>query len=166
MANPVIKLEPMRMGSINSAGTASVDVSQKYLPPNMRGEVATGPIKVDLSVDNFPTLGSAPKKVVGWGKHVIKSSPLAIPNTTITIESEATLPQNMKDKIKEQIRQTELEEEQKQKPREEDPYKMTYNELLEGGWEVLPLNAESVKQAKWRLNTPFRVSLTCEDYYE
>jgi hypothetical protein len=168
MATPVIKLEPIRMGSLvgNSLPLAP---GQKYLPPGMRSKSSdTGPVKVDLGVDNFPTLGSTPKKTGGWGNHVIKSSPLASSVPDVAIHApESPISENMKDKIKEHIRQAQLEEEERQKPREEDPYKMTREELLMDGWAILSLNKEEVRQVRWRMNTPaVKVAPTSEDYYE
>jgi len=170
MATPVIKLEPVRMGSITNSTQA-----QKYLPPNMRGS-DTGPVKVDLGVDNFPTLGSAPKRVV-WGNHVVKSlaKPLATPKPLAMAAPKPTpvpnpepkpdIP-NMMEKIKEHIRQAELEEEERQKPKEENPYKMTREELLQDGWAVLSLSKNAVNESMWRINTPITSALTSEDYYE
>jgi hypothetical protein len=53
--------------------------------------------------------------------------------------------------IKEQIRQAELEEEERQKPKEDDPLKMTREELIADGWTILPL--KSAHEARLRLNT-------------
>jgi hypothetical protein len=165
MATPVIKLEPIRMGSL-VATSSPLSPGQKYIAPGKRSGLDEAvPIKVNLGVDNFPTLGSVPKKAVGWGKHVIKTAPVndAPPATDV----EVLLPPTMRDKIKEQIRQAELEEEEKQKPREDDPYKMTREELLAGGWAVLSMKPECVMKARLSLNTPFtRAFLTSEDYYE
>lgn len=163
MATPVIKLEPIRMGSL--LAPASTSVGQKYVAPSKRNGVEdTGPIKVDLGVGNFPTLGSVPKKTAGWGKHVVKVSPEPSPEPSPVTEFEALpKPETMKDKIKEQIRQAELEE---QKPREEDPYKMTREELVADGWAVLSMKPEDVRDTVWRLNEPITASLTSEDYYE
>jgi len=137
MATPVIKLEPIRMGSLVS-GSSAVAPGQKYLPPNMRTD--TGPQKIDLTVDNFPSLGAVTKKAQPWTKPL--SSPLASP---------APVDSTLKDKIKEQIRQAELQEEERQKPREEDPLKMTRDELIADGWTILSL--KSAHEARIRLNT-------------
>jgi hypothetical protein len=53
--------------------------------------------------------------------------------------------------IKEQIRQAELEEEERQKPKEDDPLKMTREELLASGWAILSL--KSAPEVRLRLNT-------------
>ena len=166
MATPVIKLEPVRMGSLMNSGSSPLAPGQKYLPPNMRGTTAdTGPVTIDLGANSFPTLGSAPKKAVGWGKHVVKIMP-APPDKipTVPLPDPSKVSENMRDKIKGQIR---MEEEQRQKPREENPYKMTREELLADGWAVLSMAGENVKEVIGRLNTPLpKASLTSEDYYE
>lgn len=141
MANPTIKLQPIRMGSLIS-GSSAVGSSQKYLPPNMRTE--TVPQKIDLTADNFPSLGSVPKRAQSWAKPVVVASPASIVSL---VPVDITL----KDKIKEQIRQAELEEEERQKPREEDPLKMTREELIADGWTILSL--KSAPEARIRLNT-------------
>jgi hypothetical protein len=164
MATDTIKLEPVRMGSLTSASTSST-IGQKYLAPNKRSADNSGPVAINLGVDNFPTLGSAVKKLIGWGKHVVKVAP--IPSVTATTSSEPPIvagketPRNMKDKIKEQILQAELEE---QRPKEENPYRMTREELVADGWAVLSLNAEEVNKVRWRLNMPNSIaSLSYED---
>ena len=152
MANPVIKLEPIRMGSLVSDASAA-GPGQKYVPPNLRTD--TGPIKIDLDVHNFPCLGAAPRKTGIWGKIAVKPVPMASPVPTASPMASPTPKPvdepNMKDMIKEQIRQAELEEEERQKPKEEDPLKMTREELLADGWVILPLN--SANEARLRLNT-------------
>ena len=169
MATPVIKLEPVRMGSISSP--SSTVAAQKYVPPNMRTgstlQAESTPVKIDLGINQFPTLGSAPKKAASWGKHAIKTALETVVETPSAVAEESPSPQNMKDKIKEQIRQAELKEEQKLKPKEEDPYKMTREELIEAGWSILSLKATEVKESVFRLNTLMTTaSLTSEDYYE
>ena len=57
----------------------------------------------------------------------------------------------MNDKIKDIIRQTELEELERQKPREEDPNKTTREELLADGWVILSL--KSADEVRLRLNS-------------
>jgi hypothetical protein len=138
MANPVIKLEPIRMGSLVSGSSAAAP-GQKYLPPNLRTEAV--PQKVDLSADNFPSLGTTLKKATPWAKASVT------PGASIP----ATIDTTLKDKIKEQIRQAELEEEERQKPREDDPLKMTREELIADGWTILSL--KSAPEARIRLNT-------------
>lgn len=142
MANPVIKLEPIRMGSLVSGSSSAA--GQKYLPPNMRTE--TGPQKIDLSADNFPSLGTTSKKVQPWARRMASLEPMP------SLEPLASpVDTTLKDKIKEQIRQAELEEEERQKPREEDPLKMTREELIADGWTILSL--KSAHEARMRLNT-------------
>ena len=141
MAKPVIKLEPIRMGSLVS-DSSGVTPGQKYLPPNMRTDTATQ--KIDLSADNFPSLGAAPKKAQPWAKVNVTLEPTPIA-THVGIDT------TLKDMIKEQIRQAELEEEERQKPREEDPLKMTREELIADGWTILSL--KSAPEARIRLNT-------------
>lgn len=111
MAMPVIKLEPIRMSNI----TSSAPIAQKYISPSLRTDT---PAKVDLGVKNFPSLGQT---TVVWGKQ--------------------TDAPKMNDMIKEQIRHAELEEELRQKPKEEDPYKMTRQERLDDGWAILSLKS-------------------------
>ena len=147
MANPVIKLEPIRMGSLVS-DSSTVASGQKYLPPNLRTE--TGPQKVDLSADNFPSLGTTSKKVQPWARPM--ALPMASPMASLEpVPAPASIDITLKDKIKEQIRQAELEEEERQKPREEDPLKMTREELIADGWTILSL--KSAPEARMRLNT-------------
>jgi len=151
MATPVIKLQPIRMGSLISSEPTVA--GQKYVPPNMRTD--TGPIKVDLGVNNFPCLGAAPRKSL-WGKSLPVT---AAPVSTAAVVTEApvataTLAEpkhTLKNMIEEQIRQAQLEEEERQKPKEEDPLKMTREELLADGWVILPLS--SAHEARLRLNT-------------
>jgi hypothetical protein len=104
----------------------------------------TVPQKIDLTADNFPSLGSVPKRAQSWAKPVVVASPASIVSL---VPVDITL----KDKIKEQIRQAELEEEERQKPREEDPLKMTREELIADGWTILSL--KSAPEARIRLNT-------------
>jgi hypothetical protein len=139
MANPVIKLEPIRMGSLMSDSSGAMP-NHKYVPPNLRTDTVSQ--KIDLSADNFPSLGAAPKKAQPWA------------TASVTLESmptPAVIETTLKDKIKEQIRQAELEEEERQKPREEDPLKMTREELIADGWTILSL--KSAPEARIRLNT-------------
>ena len=165
MDTPPIKLQPIRMGSLVSS-SSPLAPGQKYIPPKMRKDDL--PQVVDLGVKHFPTLGSCVKKINTWGKHVIQTvEEVKIhPISDETFVSTASDILTMKDKIKEQIRQAQLQEEERQKPRVEDPEKMTREELLACGWAVLSLKPESVREAAWRLNTPFRASPTSEDYYE
>ena len=142
MATPVIKLQPIRMGDLMNTSSPSTS----YLPPHLRGatvkdEVAT----VGDDAINFPSLGTAPKKTSAWKE--------AIHTSTVTAEIpvvQATVP-TMNDKIKDIIRQTELEELERQKPREEDPNKMTREELLADGWVILSL--KSADEVRLRLNS-------------
>uniref|UniRef100_A0A6C0AMD9 Uncharacterized protein n=1 Tax=viral metagenome TaxID=1070528 RepID=A0A6C0AMD9_9ZZZZ len=153
MATSVIKLEPIRMGSlISTSQTAALAPGQKYMPPNMRAEPQQ--VKVDLSVNNFPCLGTTPKVKTAWGKHTIQLTQSIEPPIPVTVDpvSNALTRQNMKEKLKEQLRQAELDDEESQKPREEDPLKMTRAELLSDGWAILSL--KSVKEVIERLNTP------------
>jgi len=139
MANPVIKLEPIRMGSLMSDSSGAMP-NQKYVPPNLRTDTASQ--KIDLSADNFPSLGAAPKMAQPWATVSVTPECMTTP---------AVIETTLKDKIKEQIRQAELEEEERQKPREEDPLKMTREELIADGWTILSL--KSAHEARIRLNT-------------
>ena len=145
MANPVIKLAPIRMVELTAAsGQASA-----YLPPHLRTaivkpEVAT----VGNDAVNFPALGTAPKKPPAWKQVIYKAQePLVQETVAEVVPKEPT----MNDKIKDLIHQAALEEEERQKPKEEDPLKMTREELLADGWVILSL--KSANEARLRLNT-------------
>lgn len=162
MATPAIKLEPIKMGSlINGAtsGATSGGTSAKYLPPNARP--ASEKVSIDLGVNNFPCLGVIPKKTGSWGKHVVITKPRDVVQEE-PLEKVRVV--NMSDKIKDQLRQEELLEEEKKKPREEDPLKMTREELLQDGWAILSMSQESLKGCMGRLNS--KDAPAYEDYYE
>ena len=143
MATPVIKLEPMRMSELSS-GSASTpaSVASKYLPPNLRGSSAQGQeiTKIDMSVDSFPTLGSAPKKVVAWGAHAAKvtSATVATPVATLEPKSEQV---TLSSRIKDKIHQDTLAEIESKKPPPSDIFQMTEAQLVENGWAVLRLSS-------------------------
>jgi hypothetical protein len=118
----------IKLEPIRMAEIASVGSNQKYVSPSMRKEQ---PAKVDLGGMNFPSLAAPPQ--------VKKVAP----------------ENNMKDKIKENIRIAELEEEQRQKPREEDPYKMTRKELLDDGWTILSLKSAKDIAKNFTISPPF-----------
>jgi len=118
-------------------------------------------MKIDLGVQNFPCLGGAPKKAAAWGKMAAKvATPVTMAVATpvpapvpmaVAVATPMPMPSTLKDMIKEQIRQAELEEEERQKPREDDPLKMTREELLADGWTILSL--KSAPEVRQRLNT-------------
>ena len=151
MATPVIKLEPMRMSELSSAST---QVASKYLPPNLRGSSVQSQeiAKIDMSVDSFPTLGSAPKKVVAWGASAAKVTSAATSVATSAATSVATpmpLPEvapkpeqvTLSSRIKEKIHQDTLAEIESKKPPPTDIFQMTEAQLVENGWAVLRLSS-------------------------
>ena len=143
MATPVIKLEPMRMSELSSGpASAQGQAASKYLPPNLRGPSAQGQeiAKIDMSVDSFPTLGSAPKKVVAWGAHAAKVTSAAVATPVATLEpkpEQVTLSSRIKDKI----HQDTLAEIESKKPPPSDIFQMTEAQLVENGWAVLRLSS-------------------------
>jgi hypothetical protein len=141
MATPVIKLAPIRMGDLMSTSS-----STSYVPPHLRGTIVKDEIAtVGDDAVNFPSLGIAPRKASGW-KQAVHTEPVIAEIPVV----QATVP-TMNDKIKDIIRQTELEELERQKPREEDPNKMTREELLADGWVILSL--KSADEVRLRLNS-------------
>ena len=158
MATPVIKLEPICMGSLigKAPATSPAPASQKYVRPGIRVENA--PVALDFGATNFPSLGATPKMVASWQKSCVKIP--SLPNV-----EEQTTSLSLKDVVKEQIRQAEIEEERKKKAKEEDPEKMSDEERLADGWASLPLSRQSVNDCKIRLNTPIAFP-AYEDYCE
>ena len=153
MAIPVIKLEPMRMSELSSGpASAQGQAASKYLPPNLRGPSAQGQeiAKIDMSVDSFPTLGSAPKKVVAWGAHAAKvtSATVATPVATSTVtpivtDTAEAKPEviTLSSRIKDKIHQDTLAEIESKKPPPSDIFQMTEAQLVENGWAVLRLSS-------------------------
>jgi len=129
MAASVIKLEPMRMSEISAT-------TSKYMPPNQRKASSVPEVtKIDLGVDSFPTLGSAPRKVAVWGANAGKVLALATALPLATPEPPAdSLCNRIKDKINQEAAIA-------QRPRTTDIYQMTRQELEEDGWAVLNLSA-------------------------
>lgn len=150
MANPVIKLAPIRMVELTAAsGQASA-----YLPPHLRTAVVKPEVAtVGNDAINFPALGTAPKKSPGWKQVIYKAKEPLVKETLVqeTITEVVTKEPTMNDKIKDLIHQAALEEEERQKPKEDDPLKMTREELLADGWVILSL--KSANEARLRLNT-------------
>ena len=147
MATPVIKLEPMRMSELSSGST---QVASKYLPPNLRGSSVQSQeiAKIDMSVDSFPTLGSAPKKLVAWGANAAKAISAATSAATsaampMPLAEVAPKPEQvtLSSRIKEKIHQDTLAEIESKKPPPSDIFQMTEAQLVENGWAVLRLSS-------------------------
>jgi len=143
MAANGITIAPVRMGDLvnQKPSTSSNTVAGKYTPPSKRSGPAGVQVidKIDLSDKNFPTLGSVPKKLPVWGKHVV-ASPLAKlevkadPEIEIVVEKKETL----SDKIKEKLRLDAIDD-GKGPVIETDPWKMNEAELAGAGWVRLRL---------------------------
>lgn len=145
MAANGITIKPMRMGDL--VNQKDTPVVSKYLPPSRRGTQAAQVVqKIDMSDTNFPTLGSTPKKVVAWGKHVLPGpSVVAVPSVdAVEVKKEKTL----SDKIKEKIELDAIAEDEKLRYRETDPWKMTDRQLEMAGW--LRLRLSSAKDISLR----------------
>ena len=153
MAANGITLKPVRMGDLvasesSAIGTDAVTLS-KYVPPSKRQnggkETGSGHLeqqsKIDMGEENFPTLGSTPKKTVVWGKNAAKSSSTE-PRVAEAkaIEPKAIGP-NLSDKIKEKIRLDAIAEEERVRGGETDVWKMTPAQLEAEGWVCLPLKS-------------------------
>jgi hypothetical protein len=140
MAAPVIKLEPIRMGDLLKTTSSS-----GYVAPHLRvGTAKKEEVIVGNNVTSFPALGTVQQKNVSMWKQVVHKTPEVV-------EAPVIQTSRMNDKIKEIIHQSELEELKRQKPREEDPEKMTREELLEDGWVFLSL--KDANKARLRLNS-------------
>lgn len=139
MAANGIKLAPMRMGDLVSSSTPK-PVS-KYMPPSRRpgsdGKAAPLVEKIDMTDQNFPSLGSVPVKVSGWGKHVVSKAEVAVS----VVEVERMKKETLSDKIKEKIRLDAIAEELGAKRVELDPWKMTDAQLENAGWVRLRLGS-------------------------
>jgi len=147
MAANGITLKPVRMGDLVTSGTKP---GGKYVPPSRRQnpEENTAPAsaEIKMSEENFPTLGSTPKKTPVWGKNAVKSSstePMAIePKVT---EPKVTEPKvtgpSLSDKIKEKLRLDAIAEEERVRGGETDVWKMTPAQLEAEGWICLPLKS-------------------------
>ena len=145
MAANGITIAPMRMGDLvnQKPSNGSSTVAGKYTPPSKRSGTAGVQVidKIDMSDKNFPTLGSVPKKLPAWGKHVV-ASPLARievkaePDVEVVIEKKETL----SDKIKEKIRLNVIDD-GKGIVAETDPWKMNEVQLKEAGWVRLRLGS-------------------------
>lgn len=143
MAAPVIKLEPIRMGDLINTSSSS----SGYVAPHLRvGTTKKEDAIVGNNVTSFPALGTVQQKNVSTWKQVVHKAPVETPVVT-----EPSVVRTMNDKIKQIIHQSELEELERQKPREEDPEKMTREELLADGWVFLSL--KSANEARLRLNS-------------
>jgi hypothetical protein len=93
-----------------------------------------------MSVDSFPTLGSAPKRVVAWGAHAAKvtSTSVATPVATLVPKPEQV---TLSSRIKDKIHQDTLAEIESKKPPPSDIFQMTEAQLVENGWAVLRLSS-------------------------
>lgn len=144
MAANGITITPMRMGDLvnQKASNGSSTVVGKYMPPSKRSGTAAVQVidKIDMSDKNFPTLGSVPKKLPAWGKHVV-ASPL--PEKQIEVDANPVVvkkKETLSDKIKEKIRLDAIDNE-KGIVDETDPWKMSEAQLKEAGWVRLRLGA-------------------------
>jgi len=151
MAANGIKLAPMRMGDLVSSPTPIS--SSKYIPPSKRtgsdGKVTVTPEKIDMSGENFPSLGAVPVKVSAWGKHII-AKPVAIAKPMAIakpVESVSELKEvvekkeTLSDKIKEKLRLDAITEELVTKKEEIDILKMTDAQLSKAGWTTIRLSS-------------------------
>jgi hypothetical protein len=147
MAANGIKLTPMRMGDLVSNSVAKP--TSKYMPPSRRtgsdGKAAPIVEKIDMTDKNFPSLGSVPMKVPGWGKHVLtKQDAIATPEALDKPEAELKVvskKETLSDKIKEKIRLDAIADELGASKEELDPWKMTDAQLDKAGWVRLRLGS-------------------------
>jgi len=142
MAANGITLKPVRMGDLVTSGTKP---GGKYVPPSRRQNpeesMAPATAEINMSEENFPTLGSTPKKAPVWGKNTVKTSsiePKAIEPKAI--EPKAIGP-SLSDKIKEKLRLDAIAEEERVRGGETDVWKMTPAQLEAEGWICLPLKS-------------------------
>ncbi len=140
MAANGITIAPMRMGDlVNQKASNGSAVSGKYTPPSKRTGSSTAPVidKIDMSDKNFPSLGSAPKKMPSWGKHVL---PSPVVEKQIEMKSDVVVEkkETLSDKIKEKIRLDAIDD-KKGAMLETDPWKMNDTQLEEAGWVRLRL---------------------------
>jgi hypothetical protein len=152
MAANGITLKPVRMGDLVNSGTNSsataVPHGGKYTPPSRRqnSEQSSEPrsAKVDMNEENFPTLGSTPKKAPVWGKNVAKVTEPKVTEPKVT-EPNVTEPKvtgpSLSDKIKEKLRLDAIAEEERVRGGEMDVWKMTPAQLEAEGWVCLPLKS-------------------------
>jgi hypothetical protein len=139
MAANGIKLTPMRMGDLVSS--SSQKPVSKYMPPSRRpgsdGKVPPLVEKIDMTDQNFPSLGSVPVKAAGWGKHVV-AKPV---EASTVVEVEVVKKDTLSDKIKEKIRLDAIAEELGVSKKKLDPWNMTDAELANAGWARLRLSS-------------------------
>ena len=132
MAANGITLKPVRMGDLVTSGTKP---GGKYVPPSRRQNpeesMAHATAEINMSEENFPTLGSTPKKAPVWGKNTVKTS---------STEPMAIGP-SLSDKIKEKLRLDAIAEEERVRGGETDVWKMTPSQLEAEGWICLPLKS-------------------------
>lgn len=163
MAANGITLKPVRMIDLVASGTNAPGKAEaavgKYIPPSKRQssdqESGSGHLgkqsKVDMGEENFPTLGSTPKKAPVWGKNAVKSSSTE-PKAT---EPKATEPnatgQTLSDKIKEKIRLDAIAEEERVRGGETDVWKMSPAQLEAEGWVCLPLKSAKMCHLSYSL---------------
>jgi len=157
MAANGITFKPVRMGDLVNSGAksaATVPVG-KYVPPSRRQNseesMAPATAEIKMSEENFPTLGTTPKRAPVWGKNAVKSSSTG-PNV---IEPKVAEPkvaepkvaeqkvtgQSLSDKIKEKIRLDAIAEEERVRGGETDLWKMSPAQLEAEGWISLPLKS-------------------------
>jgi len=108
-----ITLQPIKMADLAKVTTDKPKIQGKYVPPGKRSEKE--PDLVSLNSTDFPTLGLAPK-------------------ATVKLYKESLL-----DKIKEKIRLDAIANEELYMPPETDISKMSDNDLVKIGWDIIDL---------------------------
>ena len=102
-----------------------------------------------MSEENFPTLGSTPKKAPVWGKNVAKVAEPKVAEPKVA-EPKVAEPKvaepivtgpSLSDKIKEKLRLDAIAEEERVRGGEMDVWKMTPAQLEAEGWVCLPLKS-------------------------
>ena len=147
MAANGITLKPVRMGDLVASGAKSAATvpGGKYVPPSKRQDPHQEPIlatiDVVMSEENFPTLGSTPKKTPVWGKNAVKSSSTEPKLTGSMVAEPNTSGPSLSDKIKEKIRLDAIAQEERVRGGETDVWKMTPAQLEAEGWVCLPLKS-------------------------
>jgi hypothetical protein len=145
MAANGITLAPMRMVDLVSNPTPIS--SSKYIPPSKRvgsdGKTGLAVEKIDMTGENFPSLGAVPLRVPTWGKHII-AKPVAIakPEESVAeLKDVGEKKETLSDKIKEKLRLDAIVEVLDTKKEELDPWKMTDIQLSNAGWTPISLSS-------------------------
>jgi len=172
MAANGITLKPVRMGDLVNSGakSAATVAVGKYVPPSRRQNseesMAPATAEIKMSEENFPTLGTTPKRAPVWGKNAVKSSStepnviepkvaepkvaepkVAEPKVAEPKVAEPKVAEpkvagpSLSDKIKEKIRLDAIAEEERVRGGETDLWKMSPAQLEAEGWISLPLKS-------------------------